>query len=805
MKKFLQKCMINLKLIINTLNNSSSEVFSSKYKHLLLLFIVLFFSTSVFSQTTDTDGDGIADVIDLDDDNDGILDSDECNNKVLLCFDGSFGNQTLPSIASYQCLTTVNSSPDLTLPNWSAYAAGTPTSPDGGAFFTIVHQKGTWDESASFPLSNLTVGATYKFKFYQMVTGHGSSWFDGGNFIFKSGTTVLATSATMAATNATGAGRQWQYQELPFVATSTSMTITISGTTTDPNSTIGTRLGLDGFSVDLVSDCDTDNDGKPNHLDLDSDNDGCSDAIESRSSATATSTTVFPTGADTNANGLLDIYEGTAAGSYNYVSTYTNYALLNSINICFDADGDGLRDIFDIDDDNDGALDATESPSCFMTTNEWNTANKAFNVTVSSDLSTLSPNTNFAALTDGNASTGAVQFSTATAQSQLNRELLKFNFQQPIQLDAFYIKKTSATQIFAAAANSVMIQGSNDDKSWTNLLAAAITAPADATNVTANGAVTLTNSNKFSITTNAAPYKYYRIYGVAAGNILGGIASELYFDVNTINYNPSFYPKSTCTEDIDTDGKLNHQDLDSDGDTCSDALEAGSSSSAKSTTVFPTGADTNGNGLLNVYESTTTAGAINYTSFYSDFALNNSLNICSDNDGDGVQDIFDIDDDNDGVLDVEEMSCTSASMSKTGVTVSSPGTWTFYNAAGNLNGLVDGVDGTIAEALSSRTVVTYTNQTVLQFDLPKATVLTQIEIGNWPGQSSFNVGGTFKMQAWDGTQWADVSDVQTISNTAPILAVNNSIKFNMPNNNSAFTKYRIFVFILVGSNLYVLE
>jgi hypothetical protein len=258
---------------------------------------------------------------------------------------------------------------------------------------------------------------------------------------------------------------------------------------------------------------DTDGDGIPNTLDLDSDGDGCSDAIEAGSSRTATNTTQYPTGTDTNKNGLLDVYEGTTAGTINYNSTYTNYAIVRTINACLDSDGDGIPDLFDIDDDNDGVLDAVESPSCFFSANEWNTTSKTNFVKINSQLGLLVPNTNFAALTDGiGGTTAALQFATSPAQSQINRELFKMEFFAPTQLDAFYIKKTTGTQIFATTAGSLMVQGSNDNLEWTNLLTAPIASPLDATNVTANGAVSLTNSNKFTITANAAPYKYYRIF-----------------------------------------------------------------------------------------------------------------------------------------------------------------------------------------------------------------------------------------------------------------------------------------------------
>jgi hypothetical protein len=91
-----------------------------------------------------------------------------------------------------------------------------------------------------------------------------------------------------------------------------------------------------GFSGVTILDCakDTDGDGIPNHYDLDSDNDGCSDAIESGSSTIAISTTVYPTGTDTNNNGLLNVYEGSTAGTINYTSTYDPFALNDTQNSC---------------------------------------------------------------------------------------------------------------------------------------------------------------------------------------------------------------------------------------------------------------------------------------------------------------------------------------------------------------------------------------------------------------------------------------------------------------------------------------
>ncbi|MFM8486226.1 MAG: hypothetical protein ACKOCH_07810, partial [Bacteroidota bacterium] len=113
-------------------------------------------------------------------------------------------------------------------------------------------------------------------------------------------------------------------------------------------------------------------------------------------------------------------------------------------------------------------------------------------------------------------------------------------------------------------------QGSNNNSTWTDLWAAPAN-PANASNTTANGGVVLANSNKFTVSQNAAAYRYYRIYGVVSANLLAGVASEFYYDVNTPVYQASLFPRTVCADDEDGDGIPNHLDLDSDSDGCSDA------------------------------------------------------------------------------------------------------------------------------------------------------------------------------------------------------------------------------------------
>lgn len=126
---------------------------------------------------------------------------------------------------------------------------------------------------------------------------------------------------------------------------------------------------------------------------------------------------------------------------------------------------------------------------------------------------------------------------------------------------------------------------------------------------------------------------------------------------------------ATCNPDIDKDGIINRLDLDTDGDGCSDAKEAGVSGTLISGTLVNrvNGSITNttvtnaiaqgsygANGLADGVETSANSGAINYVSTYVDFAKSATMNVCADSDNDGVPDILDIDDDNDGVLDATE-------------------------------------------------------------------------------------------------------------------------------------------------------
>ncbi|WP_241321806.1 tandem-95 repeat protein, partial [Belliella aquatica] len=625
----------------------------------------------------DTDGDGIPDYLDLDSDNDGISDKVEsCNLMVGLSADGSFENSAgvassdafNSNVTSSGWIDGVGTADSWNSPMpttgsgvWGGMADGTPSSPNGGVFAAgwargpSANQTG---ESFYTIVTGLTVGQNYTLKFFQTNAGiQGSSPIGGlanWKIVFGNETKYSMERPYQGEGNQT-----WNEETIEFTASDTSQRLeflvntasdgTLSSTIYDLMAIDGIALFIGGINYTCV--LDTDGDGIPNYLDLDSDGDGCSDALEG--GATTSQAANFQFTGPFGDNGLDNSLETAVdSGIINYILTYSPFATSPYFAICADTDGDGISDIDDLDDDNDGILDAVESPNCFQSANDWNTTDKSFFAIVSSDLMTTTANSNFGALTDNLGLTnGAVQFSTSPAQNQLNQELFKVTLSRPTQLDAIYIQKTSSTQIFATTASSLMVQGSNDDVNWSNLLPAAIPSPGNATNVTANGAVSLTNSNKFQISTNVGAYKYYRIFGLVSANILGGIASEFYFDVNNQTYQASYYLKPVCTDDADGDGLFNHLDLDSDDDGCSDALEGGATTSQVANFQFtgPFGA----NGLDNSLETAVDSGVPSFNYTYS-FARDPKIKACVDTDGDGIPDIYDLDDDNDGILDFVE-------------------------------------------------------------------------------------------------------------------------------------------------------
>jgi len=677
---------------------------------LFLAFSSLTFFSAQTGPTDDWDGDGILNQTDLDDDNDGILDTNEnLTSSVNAIINGNFGTNgtTGGNLTGWVTNGTGTSS----LTNWAAESGGAVSYMDGAEGLNL--------SQANVPLKTASTPAfaTFSVKVFSINAAGTSPISQGwGNVDFYLQTTtgltrIFRVSNPLTATLASPTTNielidsslvlslavNGNYISRSF-ATGSLVTITVNintanlassgmvliqrknGAASGPNG----QIGADDFFIDDVSytyqiGTDTDSDGIPNHLDLDSDGDGCPDAVEAGTATqagagnTSAGTIVNTGGSQTGvanaivgnntpaAYGANGFYTGietndTSSAAYTGTYTYNQYAIVSTLNACTDTDGDGIPDVTDIDDDNDGIVDAAESPACFYTAAEANVISKITSQFTSPDDDQTDGDIQ---LLHNGATALTFNFNAVTAAANPTGSNL-FTIEYPTSLQ---LATLSVSQRISATANAnAVVVGSNDGITWSAALS-------PATLIT-------TTPTVFTITATQ-PYKYYRIQtgstpgALAAANTIGEITSTV-----AASYIPSAHQKPViCSVDTDGDTTPNHLDLDSDGDGCSDSVEAGNTPfTANNTTTFNTGTDANNNGLLDQFENGAT-GTINYNSTYSFFAINPTISACLDSDGDSIPDVTDIDDDNDGVLDTAETLC-----SPTGnLTVTATGSYTIHS------------------------------------------------------------------------------------------------------------------------------
>ncbi|MCX6293476.1 MAG: hypothetical protein NT127_04175, partial [Sphingobacteriales bacterium] len=538
---------------------------------------------------------------------------------------------------------------------------------------------------------------------------------------------------------------------------------------------------------------DLDGDGIPNHLDLDSDGDACPDAKEAgvigtlttgsvvnlanlnAAAGTATSTTNNVANAvvvgNYSTNGFADALE-TSTESGNYSATYNyDYAINKLLNACTDTDSDGVSDLIDIDDDNDGILDAVESPTCF-----YNSTELSKPISISSELLPNSTNVITRAI-DGDAATSA---SFTVNQNWIAKEIFKVVAISQIPISNLEIDVPSGWSFSnTVTTNTFKLQGSTDNFIWTDLSATMTSSLSAATLSIAN---TLAPNSKF---------KYFRVIGVGGVSYYAG-ASEIRLVVAS-NYIQSQYTKPVClTGRNDADLIPNHLDLDSDGDGCSDALEAGTTTSTTANFKFSgSAADFGANGFYNTLEKTNAESNLYkgaYTYYFADNAL---YNACTDTDGDGVTDLIDIDDDNDGILDAAESPTCFYNITELSQPVSISTDLLPYST-NIINRAIDANSATTsAFAPSQNWIGKEIFKLEAQFPIPVTSL--DIDLVSW-ALSSVS-GNTFKLQgSGDNMSWTDLSTAQYSTATSGTYSLLNTIA---PTN-----KYKYFRIIGVAGDSY---
>ena len=555
----------------------------------------------------DNDGDGVINIVDLDDDNDGIPDLEEgCADGIIYLEDfenastalnydshpnyqpGAFLNGELrddnepsqPGVKMLQFYTTKSSSPrDLFAEE--VWSNPNPISVELGTSHTV-----------KFFAKDLATNNSNKARFELLING-----------------TVVAGPVTL---NTGG------WQEISAVWVADAATLDISIKNLQPKQS-GNDFSLDNITV-ISSACepaDTDEDGVINAFDLDSDGDGCPDMVEAGYDLSVL--TGYTLGDDEidftqnplGANGYANVLESGESGIMNYPFAMTDgtpsfITLGDCVEICcngidddldgdtdedcgIDTDLDGVQDVCDEDIDNDGIPNSVE---CAATVNIASTGT----ATSSSNYgptylpsNAVNGNTTSIFHSGGGSATEYWQLDLGT--STAIEELLLYNRQDccPERLSNAWLFITDTPANTNVAFNNSMANYSSQFGDMSSALSLPIDLPAG-------------TQGRYIIIQKAGGGQNL------AGNFLHIGDLEVY----------------ACT-DSDSDGIPDYLDLDSDDDNCFDALEAGHGqpidATGKVTGVVGT------NGLADAVEFPADSGNLIYTPS-SDYTDENTFAAC---------------------------------------------------------------------------------------------------------------------------------------------------------------------------------
>jgi hypothetical protein len=336
--------------------------------------------------TLDSDGDGVPDACDLDNDNDGILDTSECgstdklSNGIFPISGGNTNSLTGWTIGGTYAASGTWASPTGRI---NLNSNGLEFRRDASTVTTLSQNLTGVMSGATINISNVywnktqTNNATSRFTFTISYGGTiyatiDSTFGDTPTVVANNGATVninVLPSVTAAPPTSAGilSAKSNLIITLPYnVANSGNLLFTFNAGSSSNNVR---DLGMQ--SITLFSCKDTDGDGIPNYLDLDSDNDGCVDAIEGggnfSSSQLVTTGGSLSVGVGSGASNQ-NLCAGASCVDVNGIPTIAGtsgqeigYSDNANIKMCLDTDADGIPDVCDLDDDNDGILDVNEN------------------------------------------------------------------------------------------------------------------------------------------------------------------------------------------------------------------------------------------------------------------------------------------------------------------------------------------------------------------------------------------------------------------------------------------------------------
>ncbi|MBU2945544.1 Ig-like domain-containing protein [Zobellia uliginosa] len=602
---------------------------------------------------TDADADGVGDACDEDDDNDGILDVDESNSGC-----GVSSTNIHFTDASYNEIAANSNDGDLvayikdfdsnvsavvtTTIQSGSFAANTPNYTDGGIQVDMQSRNSNSavsGTSTEIVFSELILSSEFNVR--SLARNASGSYNESQNIrFFNNGVQVQFNADIYATTGTVGTGASYD------PVTGDAIAAIIGGGAQEANFRFNIDRPIDkivitqmdaanadniGWRVNILCpyNLDTDNDGIYDHLDLDSDNDGCPDALDGAASydyddidgsfrLTATADAAgIPGGASQGIGTSIDNLQQSDACS----ECSSNHPLYN------DADGDGIGDACDEDNDNDGIandLECTPAKGSVLTgddtlllTGEYNNGNgvsQQFTIT----------STEYNILDKTGAADNGLQVRWNQGTDPTVEMIL--TLQEPVNA------VQNAIRVSSFEPNSAVGGIQNADKTvtitWPGGGTAVLSDPLGETDL-GNGAV-ITSGTPFQVAPDAAGLS--RLVPDSQWSLLidtsTGITFPMdigYFADGTINssanhVNEGFAFRSVLDCDNDNDGVANSLDLDSDNDGIYDVLESGGTDAdangiadgAISTDGIP---DTAGTGTI---PTETTAGTPDFLNVDSD-------------------------------------------------------------------------------------------------------------------------------------------------------------------------------------------
>ncbi|WP_300021928.1 gliding motility-associated C-terminal domain-containing protein [uncultured Maribacter sp.] len=562
-----------------------------------------------FRSILDFDQDGIMDIVDLDDDNDGISDLDEANGIDPSADDDNDG-----------------------VPNHSD---------DDPNDSTIGDVNGTVEPAFDFDGD----GVPNHFD----IDADNDGIFDvyeAGNDVLDTNNDGVIDSNDDGFTDTTGNGQADSSEGTTPLNTDTTDNADFLDIDADDDGipdnveaqpTTGYVAPAEAFDVNGVDTNypnglrpeDTDTDSTPDYLDDDSDNDGISDDLEA-----GQGTLVDPL-ADADGDGLNDAFDDTPGNDVNNdldtgaIATDneddTDLAEVDFRSV-LDFDGDGIPDTADLDDDNDGISDIDEANGTDPSADDDNDG-----VPNHSD---DDPNDPLVGDVNG----------TTEAAFDFDGDGIPNHFDIDADNDGIFDVYEAGNDALDTNNDGVIDSvdtGFTDNNNDGQADSSEGTMPLN-TDTSGNADFLDIDADDDGIPDN-----------VEAQPTTGYVAPAESFSPNGVDTN---YPNGLRPEDTDTDLTPDYLDADSDNDGISDTLEAG-----QGTLVDPL-ADADADGLNDAFDDTPgvivnndlVTGAIATDNEDDADVAEVDFRSMLDTDQDGIPDTVDTDDDNDGISDLDE-------------------------------------------------------------------------------------------------------------------------------------------------------